>query len=146
MYVEKLLPQARDKLVTIVDGASLVEAAKLLRPGTDLVIVSDREGRLVGVVTRTDIVNQLSFCDGMSCVVDIPLAITRDVVSCRPTDKLEDVWKRIKETGVKNIPVTDQSLRPIGLINAGDVFRSLLDETQYEEAMLRDYIMGVGYR
>jgi len=146
MFVESLMPKARERLVTIADGARLVEAARLLRPGTDMVIVCDPAGRMAGVVTRTDIVNQLSFCDGMSCVADIPLAFTRDVVSCRPDDALKDVRQRITETGFRNIPVTCEDGRPLGVITAQEVFRILLEESQYDEEILRDYVMGVGYR
>lgn len=146
MFVERLLPKARERLVTIADGAPLVEAARLLRPGTDLVIVCDPAGRMAGVVTRTDIVGQISFCDEASCVADIPLAVTRDVVSCRPDDKLKDVWLRMTETRFKNIPVTCQDARPLGVITAQDVFGILLEEAEYDQAMLRDYVMGVGYR
>jgi len=39
MYVERLLPAAREKLVTIADDAPLMEVANLLYKGTDLVIV-----------------------------------------------------------------------------------------------------------
>jgi len=146
MLVERLMPKARERLTTIVDGANLIDAARLLRPGTDLLIACDPAGRMAGVVTRTDIVNQLSFCDKANCVADIPLAVTRDVVSCRPDEKLEDVWSRITETGFKNIPVTCRDNRPLGVVTAQDIFRILLEEAEYDEAMLRDYVMGVGYR
>lgn len=146
MLVEKLLPMARERLVTIADGARLIEAARLLRPGTDLVIVCDPAGRVSGVVTRTDIVSQVSFCDEASCVADIPLAVTREVVSCRPDDQLKEVWQRIKERGFKNIPVTCRDRRPLGVATAQDILRSLLEEAEYDEAMLRDYVMGIGYR
>jgi CBS domain-containing protein len=71
MFIEALLQKAREKLVVIEDGARLIDAAKLLRRGTDLVIVTDPAGILVGVVTRTDIVNQFGFCEESSCVADI---------------------------------------------------------------------------
>ncbi len=53
MLIEGLLQAARERLVTIVDDAKLIEAAKLLSSGTDLVIVCDREGILQGVLTQS---------------------------------------------------------------------------------------------
>ena len=38
MYVERLLPAAREKLVTMADDAPLMEAANLLHKGTDRVM------------------------------------------------------------------------------------------------------------
>jgi len=52
MYVERLLPATREKLVTIADGAPLTEAANFLHKGTDLVIVCDSAGLLAGVITK----------------------------------------------------------------------------------------------
>lgn len=57
----------------------------------------------------------------------------------------DDVWVRMKERGLKNIPVADQDLRPLGVLNALDILQVLLKESEDEEAMLRDYVMGVGY-
>ncbi len=145
MFVERLLPAAREKLVTIADDATLVEAAKLLRTGTDLVVVCGSAGLLVGVITRTDIVSQISRCEGAGCITAASLAMTRDVVFCRPGELLHDVWTRMKERGLKNIPVVDQDSRPLGMLHARDILQALLKESEDEEAMLRDYVMGIGY-
>jgi CBS domain-containing protein len=64
MLVGKLMLAARARLVTIADDAPLIEAAKLLRAGTDLVVVCGPEGLLAGVVTKTDVVDQISQCLG----------------------------------------------------------------------------------
>lgn len=62
MFVETVLHKAHERLVTIPDDASLVQAAALLRARTDLVIVCGSTGLLAGVITKTDIVSQLSRC------------------------------------------------------------------------------------
>jgi signal-transduction protein with cAMP-binding, CBS, and nucleotidyltransferase domain len=146
MFVEGLLPKARERLVTIANDVPLIEAAKLLQTGTDLVIVCDSAGLLAGVITKTDIVAQISQCQGASCIMATALVMTRDVVLCESKDLLRDVWTRIKERGLKNVPVVDQDSRPLGLLHARDILQVLLSESENEEAILRDYVMGVGYR
>lgn len=145
MFVEGLLPAARERLVTIADDAPLIQAAKLLRPNTDLVVVCGSGGVLTGVVTKTDVVSQMSDCQGGSCVTAISLVMTRDVVLCRPSDWLHDDWSIMKERGLKNVPITDEEARPVGVLNARDALQVLLQETEGEESTLRDYVMGVGY-
>jgi CBS domain-containing protein len=73
------------------------------------------------------------------------LTMTRDVVICRPDELLQDVWKRMKQRKLKNIPVVDKESRPVGVLHARDILQVLLDESKDEEAMLRDYVMGIGY-
>jgi CBS domain-containing protein len=145
MLVEKLLSQAREKLVTIPDAAPLLEAAKRLRTGIDIVVVCDPAGILAGVITKTDVVGRISECHGASCVAPASQVMTRAVVACRPGDWLHKVWDIMKEQKFKNIPVTDAGSRPIGVLTARDVLEVLLGETQDEEALLRDYVMGIGY-
>jgi CBS domain-containing protein len=145
MYVERLLPAAPENLVTMADDAPLMEAANVLHKGTDLVIVCGSAGLLAGVITKTDIVGQMSRCQGASCIMAASLAMTRDVVVCRPGQLLQDVWKRMKERKLKNIPVVDQDAHPLGVLHARDILQVLLAESQDEESMLRDYVMGIGY-
>jgi CBS domain-containing protein len=145
MYVERLLPVARKRLVTIADDAPLTEAANFLREGTDLVIVCGSAGLVTGVITKTDVVGQMGRCQGASCTMAASLAMTRDVVACQPSELLQDVWKRMKERKLKNIPVMDQDSRPIGVLHARDILQVLLEESEDEESMLRDYVMGIGY-
>ena len=101
MYVERLLPAAQDKLVTIADDALLIEAANFLHKGTDLVIVCSSTGLVAGVITKTDVVGQMSRCQGASCTMAASLAMARDVVVCRPNELLKDVWKRMKDRKLK---------------------------------------------
>lgn len=146
MFVEQLLQKARARLVTIGDAAPLIQVAKLLQSGTDLVIVCDVAGVVAGVLTKTDIISQISHCQGASCITAAAVVMTRDTVMCKSGDLLTDVWTRMRERGLKNIPVVDQSSRPLGLLHARDILQVLLSESQDEEKMLRDYVMGIGYR
>lgn len=145
MFVKKLLPKARERLVAIADDAPLIEAAKFLHTGIDLVVVCSSAGTLAGVITKTDVVGQMSHCQGASCMMAASLVMTRDVVFCRAKDSLHDVWARMKERGLKNIPVVDQESRPLGVLHARDILQVLLTESEDEDSMLRDYVMGIGY-
>jgi CBS domain-containing protein len=145
MFVQKLLPQARERLVTVPDGAPLIEAAKLLRVGTDIVLVCDEAGSLMGVITKTDVVGQISHCQGASCVTPASLVMTRSIITCSPEDSLHDVWAIMKQRQLKNVPVVDPAAKPVGVLNARDALDVLLGEVENEEALLRDYVMGIGY-
>ncbi|MEO7410772.1 MAG: CBS domain-containing protein [Sphingomicrobium sp.] len=146
MFVEGMLRAAREKLVTIIGEATLIDAAKLLCSGTDIVIVCDDKGVLQGVVTKTDVVKHISVCQGATHTCPVSTVMTRDVALCRETDLLKDVSKLMKEGHLKNIPVVNINCRPIGVLTARAVLRVLLSDSEYQEAQLSDYVMGVGYR
>lgn len=94
MLVERLLPEIRNRLVTISDGAPLIEAARLLRAGTDIVAVCNSSGALAGVITKTDVVSRISECQGASCVTAASLVMTRETVTCLPRDWLREFGQR----------------------------------------------------
>ena len=72
--------------------------------------------------------------------------MTRNVTHCHPNDLLHDVWSIMKERGFLHIPIVDQESRPCGVLNARDALQALLEEVKDEESLLRDYVMGIGYR
>ncbi len=72
--------------------------------------------------------------------------MTRNVTSCCPTDSLLDALSMMEKSGFVHLPVIDDKSKPSGVVNAGDALRALMAEGKYEAALLRDYVMGIGYR
>lgn len=144
--VETVLPAARGRLATLGTESRLMEAAGVLSsPERDLVVINDAQGRIAGVVTKTDVVGHISRCAGSGCTVPVEQVMTHDVVACRPADWLEDVWRIFSQRRLKNIPVIDFDGVPLGVLNVRDALQALLEDVQYEGQLLRDYVMGVGY-
>ncbi len=146
MFVGTLLQDASQGLVTIADDALLIEAATLLHAGTDLLVVCGADGKIAGVVSKTDVVAQISHCQGASCTCPVASVMTREVLMCRADDDLPALWMAMKTRGLKNIPLVDTDARPIGIVTARAALAILLAESEQEEVLLRDYVMGFGYR
>ena len=147
MFIEALLPAAQNRLATVSEDASLIEAATLLaRSRINLVVACHSDATIAGVITKTDVVRQISQCKGAECTKAASLVMTRDVVVCQLTDWLPDVWTTMRERGLKHVPVVDQASRPVGVLYARDALQMLLQETEAEELLLRDYVLGIGYR
>ena len=131
MLVENITAVARERLLIVNQDAPVIEAARLLRDGrSDLVIACDAAGHLSGVVTKSDIVAQISHCLGASCTTGISAVMSRDVTFCRPEDWLHDIWGIMKERQLKNVPITDEASRPIGILNARDALQALMQEVE----------------
>jgi len=146
MFVEQMLVTARDRLVKVDVHAPIKAVAALMaEPHTDLVVVCEA-GVLAGVVTKTDIVAQISRCGGGACMERVETIMTRDVVSCRPNDLLAELWAVMKAQGLQRIPIIDPDRVPLGIIYARDALQNMLGEVENEDQLLRDYIGGVGYR
>jgi len=147
MLAEQMLPRARERLVMISGSDPVKDAAALMaKPHTDIVVVCGSDGRVVGVLTKTDIVRQITRCAGNGCTARVDTIMTRDVASCQISEPLQDIWSVMKARGLQRIPVVDQIGRPVGIIYARDALQALLGEVENDETLLRDYVMNVGYQ
>lgn len=146
MFVEKLLPDIRKRLVCVEPTASLLTASRLLSEGGDMVLVCSDDRCLVGIVTKTDVVRTTGHCTGASCTAPVTGAMTQEVLTTTPHAGLHDVWKTMRDRKLKNLPVLDDDGTVLGVLNALDTLRTLLHEVRNEEALLRDYAMSLGYR
>lgn len=146
MFIGGMIDLARERLVVLADRAALIDAARLLgKPDTDIVVICTADGRLAGVVTKTDIVQQLGRCQGSACMALVSSVMTQDVLACRHDEELSLVWSEMKARKLKNVPVLDDQSKPLGVLNARDALQALLGEVENEESLLRDYVMTVGY-
>lgn len=145
--IQDILSVASQRLVTIPMAATVVTAAKLLSERkAGLVVVCSPEGRMQGVVSKSDVVRQISHCQGCSCTTVVADVMSRDVVACTPDQALYDVWLLMKDRRLKQVPVADASRVPLGLLYASEALEVLMKEVEQQELMLRDYVMGIGYR
>ncbi|MES2253942.1 MAG: CBS domain-containing protein [Pseudomonadota bacterium] len=141
-----MLLRAGERLAVLDAGGSVRDAADLMaQPATDLVIVC-RDGAVVGVVTKTDIVVQISRNPGSDLSAPVDTIMRRDVATCRSSDPLSDVLRAMKERGFHRIPVVDDQHSPVGIVYARDALQCLLEEVEIDDELLRDFITGVGYR
>ena len=92
MFVEGLLPKARERLVTITDDVWLIQPAILLASGSDLVIVCDSAGILAGSSQRRTS-SAICHCHEAGCIITL--------CSVGRWDLLHDVWARMKERNLK---------------------------------------------
>ncbi len=138
---------AYSRLATVGLDAFLVEVAKLLC-GTQisLVVVCGHDGAMVGVITKTDVVQRIGDCMGGACRTCAADVMTGEVTFCRTGDLLTDVLAVMEKRGLVHIPLIDGNSRPLGVVNVRDALRSLVAEGQYEELLLRNYVMGIGYQ
>ncbi|WP_342240810.1 CBS domain-containing protein [Inquilinus sp. OTU3971] len=149
MLVQHMLAEARKRLATISVDAPLAEAARLLSyEHLNLVAVCNQDGKLIGVISDSDIVHCVSACHPecrRACTLGAEAAMTREVIACTLEDSLREVWAKMKDHDLRHLPVLDEAGGPIGILFARDVLRVLLEEAQIEEQDLKDYFLGLGY-
>jgi CBS domain-containing protein len=145
MFVDADLPQARARLVTIDAAAPLSAAAALVRNGAELVVVCSDLGRMVGVISRRDIVDNVSIASQVTCGAPVSTAMNRNVIHCRSGERYDQIWSRIKNDPFVELPIVDPDLRPIGLLAVRQIIEALLEESVEASTELFNYVRSIGY-
>ncbi len=138
---------ARSRLLTVSESSLLVEVAALLSSAQISVIaVCDAAGAPLGIITETVLVRRLGLGQADFFTTGAGAVMTRAFDACAPEDRLSDVLAMMHERGLIHVLVVDSDNKLLGVVNARDGLRALLAAGNHEEALLRNYVMGIGYQ
>lgn len=145
MRVADLNRMTLPRLAVVDADASLRTAAlSLSRPGIGLVVVCRKDGQVAGVLSKSDLIRDLT--RPYSTQSRVTAFMAREVISCHQEDEVSVVWREMASRGLQNVPVLDAAANPVGILDIRDVVKTLLEQEQYQEKLLANYIAGVGYR
>jgi CBS domain-containing protein len=109
---------------------TIVDAAKRMRSSHvgDLVIVENRNGQHVpiGILTDRDIV--ISVVAGDPVHINYLLvgdAMSSDLVTARDQDTIESALEKMREHGVRRLPIVDETGALVGILTIDDVLQHL---------------------
>jgi arabinose-5-phosphate isomerase len=110
--------------VLVRPGAIVADALReMSRPGrvrTGTIVVTDDDGRLAGVFTDGDLRRRV-VVDASMLGGPISAVMTRTPKTARGAELLADVYNRIKEEKINELPVVDDGGRVVGLLHVQDV-------------------------
>jgi len=145
--VSSIEAMTRSRLLTVGVDTLLGEVAALLSGSQiGLVVVCDGSGAVAGVITETTLVRHLGVGQREFFATVAGAVMMREFTVCALTDTLSDVLAMMHNSGLIHVPVVDASNKPLGVVNARDGLWALLAAGNHEEALLRNYVMGIGYQ
>jgi CIC family chloride channel protein len=113
---------------TVPAGGSVEALAATFEAGVHSAYpVVDRDGRLVGIVARRDLVNGLANGSALADIVE------PEVVTTTPSATVADALARMLEEGVDHLPVVDAG-RLVGMCTRTDVLHTRRQVLEHEQA------------
>jgi signal-transduction protein with cAMP-binding, CBS, and nucleotidyltransferase domain len=147
LLVRSIEAVARSRLLTVTANVLLVEvAAQLSSAQFSVVVVCDAAGVAMGIVTETVLIRRLGLGQADFFTTRAMDVMTHDFTSCAPDALLSDVMAMMHKRGLKHVLLIDADGKPLGVLHARDGLRALLAAGNHEEALLRNYVMGIGYQ
>ncbi|WP_396614796.1 CBS domain-containing protein [Lysobacter soli] len=121
--------------------ATVQEAAAAMQRGHvgALVVIVDPERRPIGVVTDRDIVLKV-VAKGMNAqAMSVANVMSTGIVTCKETHEIFDAIERMKENGIRRLPVTREDGKLVGVVAADDILRAVTSQLHgLSDAMLQE--------
>ena len=140
MQVKHILRDKGREVVSISADATLSEAARLLaRKRIGALVVRDRDGSLVGILSERDVVRALAEASVNALAHSVSAHMTRGFETCCEADSIEDLMEIMTHRRLRHLPVVEDD-RLCGIVSIGDVVKTRIAETVREAETLRGYI------
>jgi len=144
MYVSDILGAKGGAVISLAPDRTLAETARLLtEKRIGAILVSNDGVAIAGVISERDIIRAVARDGAAALDKAIADVMTREVVTCRPDDTIEEVMKVMTVKRIRHLPVVDGD-KIAGIVTIGDVVKSRLEETEAETQVLRDYVFTRG--
>jgi CBS domain-containing protein len=142
MNVETILRNKGHSVATIRPDETVGSAVdQLISRNIGALVVSEDGNSVDGIISERDIVHGLA--DQGTGLLSLKIAeiMTRKVVTCDPSDSVEQLMAEMTNRRIRHFPVVRDG-RLCGIVSIGDVVKSRLDEVEYEARSLRSFIAG----
>ncbi len=120
---------------------AIVDMLNERRIGALVVLAAD--GEVAGIVTERDVLRNYGRCVGAG--EDLPVKVadimTTELIIGVPDDKIQYAMRVMTRERIRHLPILEEG-RLAGIISIGDIVKATMEEIEFENRMLKDYIQG----
>ena len=140
MYVDTILRKKGDTVIAVEPDCLVSEAAQILHKNRiGAVLVRNKAGDTVGMLSERDIVRGVALNQEACLNLAVSDLMTRPVISCAPSDSIDQIMELMTERRIRHLPVMDRD-ELVGMISIGDVVKQRISEIEHESEALKQYI------
>lgn len=140
MTVKSILDIKGRDVVTLGPDATLAQAATLLaQKRIGAVVVTEGEGRILGILSERDIVRAIGEAGAGALETKVAGTMTGKVMTCSETHTVIHIMEVMTRGRFRHLPVEEDG-RLTGIVSIGDVVKRRIDEALREAEQIREYI------
>lgn len=141
MTVQKILAQKGTSVHTAHSTMTVEEAIKTMwELQISALVICDNGRRIAGIISDRGIIRALASAGTEIMGQPIASIMTRDVITCRPSDRINDIMTQMTERRIRHFPVVDDNGDLMALVSIGDVVKHRIDQIANDAEHMRDYI------
>ena len=140
MTVARILAAKGRDVITTQPHRTLAEVAEVLvAKNIGAVVVTDVQGRVIGILSERDIVRAVAK-RGIAVLKDaVSMHMTAEVITTNEDEHVHELMDKMTGGRFRHLPVIrDEQL--VGLVSIGDLVKYRLAECEYEHKAMREYI------
>jgi CBS domain-containing protein len=138
--VQRLLEIKGNAIWSATPETMVFEALELMASKNVGALVVLEGNRLAGIISERDYARSIALKDRSSRTTPVSEIMTRNVISVRPGQTLEQCMELMTEHHIRHLPVLDDGGRLIGVISIGDVVKFIISEQDFLIKQLENYI------
>lgn len=136
MNIKDILEIKGSEIVTVKPAATVQEMTRIMADhGIGSVLVTDDDGRMIGIVSERDLVRSLADRGEQSfglCAGDL---MTASVITCSPETSIGDALAPMAQNGIRHLPVVKDG-NILGLISIRDILEHRAQSLESDIASL----------
>lgn len=135
------LVESRLEVFRISEDATVHEAARYLREkGVRAAGVCDCDGRLVGVVSQSDISDKVAAENKCPAWMRVSEIMSSGLVTVQPEATFEDCLRLMERHGIYHLVVMDELLGYRGMVSLQDLLRMMASDEKARADMLEAFL------
>jgi len=140
MKISQILQSKGTAVITTRPDATLHTALRtLVNDRVGALVVTTAEGKVVGIITERDLLRVYAARGGEINDTRVAEYMTTNLIIGLPQDDVEYVMGIMTHNRIRHLPIMNGE-RLEGIISIGDVVKAQLEETEFENRYLKDYI------
>ena len=135
------LIHSRTEVFSIRDDATVHDAARYLREkGVRAVGVLDKKGKLVGVISQSDISDKVAAENKPPAWMRVSEIMSTDLVAASPETSVDDCRQLMDKHGIFHLVVVDAKGAYRGMISVTDLLKVMVADQKARADLLESYI------
>ena len=142
MKVSDILKNKGPEVFTIGEDKSLSDAVSILvNNKIGVLLVLDTGAKIAGILSERDIIKESHNNPDNFWKSKVKDVMTKNVIIVEAGDDIDYVESIMTSNRIRHLPVVKNKVL-VGLISIGDVVKTLLSESRYDNKYMMDYISG----
>jgi CBS domain-containing protein len=135
------LIDSRDEIFSVTDDATVHEVARYLREKQVRGVgVCNREGKLVGVVSQSDISDKVAAENKCPAWMRVSEIMSTDLIVVPPETPLDECLRLMEKHRFYHLPVVDRQGRYRGMVSVKDLLRIIAVNEKARADMLEAFM------